>query len=197
MRDPFRRVAILLLLLARAAVAEAADPPAAPGSAAAPPAPTISPADKALSQEGLDLSDAILLQRGRITRLQAQAQAGAYRERLDALAKDPARGAAATAAKDRIIDAWNRSSEEVLKWRAVDATRGCRYDLLNFDSALVDDDPGRREATLPEARTRLGVCVARARPIVADLTGAADALDAALRDADRLLSPPPAGPKAP
>ncbi len=185
-----------MLLLSAAATAVGAAPPAT-APAPAPAAPQASPADRALAKEGADLSDAILIQRGRITRLQAEAQGGGYQDRLDALAKEPAKAAAATAAKDRIVDAWNQSSEEVLKRRPVDPTRGCRYDLLNFESALDDDNPARQEATLPEARTRLGVCVAKARPIVADLTGAADALEAALRDADRVLSPPAAPTKTP
>ncbi len=166
-----------------------APPPATALEAGPPPG---APADQDLWRTGNEVSDRILIERARANRLQVQARADGYEARLDALASDPSRAKAAAKAKDRLVAAWTATTDLMLQRWPVDPTRGCRYDLLNFETALRDDNPGRQEATLPEARTRLSRCVKQAQAVLAPFTASCDEFAAALREADAVLAPPAA-----
>jgi len=163
---------------------------AAPGPAPEAPPPPGSPSDQALWRAGNDLSEQIIVERARATRLQTRARVEEYVARLDALAGDPEKAKAAVGAKEKLFAAWAANTDLLLQQWPVDPTRGCRYDVLNFETALRDDNPGRQAATLPEARTRLSGCVVKARGILRVFVDSCDALEKALRDADAVLAPP-------
>lgn len=176
----------LALLLALAA-AQAAAPPqgtaydlntAPPGTAG----------DQALWKAARDANKQVFAERHRAVRLQTRARTGDYEARLEALAAKPDAPEGAKALRERLHSAWVENVGTQTRPWPVDPTRVCSYPLLYMDSAMRDDNPARRGATLPEARTRLSTCLGKARLVLSALTRSTDRFEAALAEADRLLA---------
>jgi hypothetical protein len=142
-------------------------------------------ADAVLLEEARGLDEAVLVGRARITRLQARARTEDLVARLEEAADRPG----AEAARQRLLSAWAASAEAVTRWWPVSAVRVCSYERLHLESALGDDDPARRGATLGEARSRLRRCVDGARRVSDALDRAAGELEEALRSAHAALAP--------
>jgi hypothetical protein len=176
----------LALLLALAATQAAAPPQgAAHGFNTAPPGTA---GDQALWKAARDANRQISSERFRAVRLQTRARTGDYEARLEALAGKPGAPEGAKALQERLHSAWVENVGIQTRQWPVDPTRVCSYPLLYMDSAMRDDNPARRGATLPEARTRLSTCLGKARLVLSALTRSTDRFEAALAEADRLFA---------
>ena len=150
-------------------------------------------ADRALLEEARSVDERVLVERARTTRLQAYARTEEYLARLEASPERPG----ASAAKERLVAAWTASAESVAAWWPISQVRVCGNETLHFESAMLDDNQGRREATLGEARARLRRCVDNARLVTGAMERASAELEGAMRAAEAVVGPVQSTAKAP
>jgi len=143
--------------------------------------------DHALWKAAADANNQVLIERSRASRLQTRASTGNYEARLDALVGKPGAKEAATV-RERLLSAWVENVGINTRQWPVDPTRACRNQVLTFESAMRDDNPARRGASLPEARQNVKTCLDKARLVLSALIRSSDQLEASLAEADRLLA---------
>jgi hypothetical protein len=180
--------------------------PAAPTGARVPPAPSAPrdpdtpppgpKADQALWKVAYDLNNDLVVEQHVAARLTQGARGSGYLERLPELAKTgvlPKARADELAA--RLLQAWTANLEIVQRPWPVSKVRACGYELLNFESIMVD---GRGMAgPLADARKTLEECLDRARLALHPLKRSNEELQAVLTEIERVLASGSANPEAP
>ncbi len=202
-----RTMALILPVTVIVALASAGTAAAAPSAAAVPapsPArdydkpPPGSKADQALWQAAYDLDNDILLERAAASRLQHEAKTHEVLERLEAQsAKGALPADRANELRKRVSEEWARSMDLLVSQWPVDPTRGCRYDLLNFEGVMFSNEGPQKAGQLDDTRKALSACVARGTPAVRalrraneDLRGAIAAAEVAIAAAAATAAPP-------
>lgn len=186
----------LTLAAAKGATPEAAAPAAlaAPGGtvrgAGDPPPGT--QADQDLWRAARDASNELVAEQHLAARLQHEAKAGQWVERL----ADPARRGAlpvdrAEALSKRVQERWLANVAFMQAVWPVSKTRGCQYDLLNFEGVMfAGPSPSpKREAQLDETRRAVQDCLARAKGVLAEARKSTGDFREALAEAERALGP--------
>lgn len=144
--------------------------------------------DQALWKAAYEANNQVLVERSRASRLQTRATSGGFQARLEALAGKPGAPEGAAGVRERFLSAWVENVGINTRQWPVDPTRACRNQALTFESAMRDDNPARRGASLPEARSNLKVCLDKARLVLSALMRSSDRFEASLAEADRLLA---------
>ena len=200
---------VIPILVVLCLASPAADPPAAPAAApapeAAPPrewdkAPPGSPEDVALWNALRDAQNASVVNMARVVQASYRLRYGRYYESLDEKAKSgtPAEADAARRARERIETAAKEADEAIPKQGL--RVRTCKYTLLHLDQRMaIPDDPGFA-AEMPAVRAEARGCADELAVFAARVGPKADALEAALADADSFLKratpvPPPSSPE--
>jgi hypothetical protein len=184
----------LALAAAMGATPEAAAPtaPAAPtgpvrGAGDPPPG---TQADQQLWRAARDASNELVAEQHLAARLQHEAKAGLWVERL----ADPARRGAlpadrAEALSKRVQERWLANVAFMQSVWPVSKTRGCQYDLLNFEGVMFAGPSPRREAQLDETRRAVQGCLARAKGVLAEARKSTGEFREALAEVERALGP--------
>lgn len=151
--------------------------------------PPGSPEDQALWAEGLDVSQRITGERHRASKLQWEARADRYDERLAELARKAGGSAAARAEelRRRYVAALAHNYETLTRRWPVDPTRGCGYSMLYLASAMRTGKADELAVMRPPVRT----CVGKARPAVEVMAASNAELQRLAAEAAALLAPPP------
>jgi hypothetical protein len=199
-------VNVIPILVVLCLAGPAADSPAAPAAApeAAPPrewdkAPPGSPEDVALWNALRDAQNASVVHMARVVQASYRLRYGKYYEMLDEKAKSetPAEAEGARRARAR-IEAAARDADDAIPKQGL-RVRTCKYTLLHLDQRMaIPDDPGFA-AEMPAVRAEARGCADELGAFAAKLEPKADALEAALADADAFLkratpTPPPSPP---
>jgi hypothetical protein len=195
-------VNVIPILVVLCLASPAADPPAAPE--AAPPrewdkAPPGSPEDVALWNALRDAQNASVVQMARVVQASYRLRYGRYYELLDEKAKNdaPAEAEGARRARARIEVAAREADDAIPKQGL--RVRTCKYTLLHLDQRMaIPEDPGFA-AEMPAVRAEARGCADELAAFAAKVGPKADALEAALSDADAFLkratpTPPPSPP---
>lgn len=153
------------------------------------PPPGMSAKDQALWRSAYDVNNRILVERAAATRLQATLAGGRYEDRLEALARGGADGAARSEALQKeLASAWTENADLLTRQWPVDPTRACRYPLLNLEGAVLAREPAER--ALDAARGDVAACVEKAQLPLGALARSNERLRALVARLDRELPPP-------
>ena len=194
---------VLVLCLA----SPGADPPAAPAAApeAAPSrewdkAPPGSPEDVALWNALRDAQNASVVHMARVVQASYRLRYGRYYESLDEKAKSGAPSEADRARRTRArIEAAATDVDLAIPKQGL-RVRTCKYTLLHLDQRMALPGDPAFAAEMPAMRSEARDCVDALAPFAAKIGPLADALEAALAEADAFLkrAPPvlPPGPPA-
>jgi hypothetical protein len=211
MRKGWKAVVIVVGLSAAPRAPGAAPPAAAepatspPSGAALPgvsldsPAPPGSPEDQALWRAGLEVTNEVQIERSRATRLQLVLANVRYVDRLRELqARGGEMGERAKEVEKRVNDAHAAQFGVLTARWPVDTFRVCGFPAMEFGSML---SYGKTDPTdLAKHRTMLVGCVEQTQAALKLMKQGNDALEAAMREAETLLtkagrgSPTAAGP---
>lgn len=176
----------------------AAEPPEAGASRDWSLPPPGSPEDVALWTRLRDAQNGSVVQMGRIAQASFRIRYSRYYERLDEASRTaPApRAEKARALRSRIEVAARQADEGIPKTGL--KVRVCKYTLLHFDQRLSYPEDKALAADLPKFRAEAQSCAGELVPFEAKVKPLAEALDAALTDADAFLEPDaPATPPGP
>jgi hypothetical protein len=185
----------------------AATPPAAPAPTASPEVESygmqVPPAgttgeDLALWKKARDVNVRIPIERSFATRLVARANGSRWDQRIaEGVRRGTVNELRAAELRKQLLGQWDVVSFVLGAGWKVDPTRVCGYPLMDFDSALRVDDSARRATLLPEAKSRLGECVATATKILGELERANAGFLAALETIEKETPELPAAAPAP
>jgi len=182
-------------------------PPAEPAPGAAGPrewdrAPPGAPEDVALWNALRDAQNASVVHMARIVQASYRLRYGRYYESLDEKARSGTAAEAEGARRSRArIEAAAREADEAIPKQGL-RVRTCKYTLLHLDQRMAIPDDPAFAAELPAVRAEARGCATELAAFAARIGPLADALEAALADADAFLErappvPPPAPPAAP
>ncbi len=160
--------------------------------------PPGSPEDVALWTSLRDAQNGSVVQMGRIAQASFRIRYSRYYERLDEVARTSPgpRAEEARRLRSRIEVAARRADEGIPKTGL--KVRVCKYTLLHFDQRLSYPKDKALAADMPKHRAEARRCADELVPFEAKVRPLAEALDAALTDADAFLEPEPAAtPPAP
>jgi hypothetical protein len=162
--------------------------------------PQGSPEDQALWTAAREVNATLPSIWRSLTGLQGRIATERVMQRLGAASKQgsPEEMAVVAKATSGLELAYTLSVEFMTKKRTVDQTRACGYPLLNFATAMGSTKTEGERQALATARLTLKICVENGREMSQGLAASYQQLDAAKKEADRVLqkssATSPAGP---
>jgi hypothetical protein len=181
-----------LLAAALGATPAPAPPPPAAAEVAAPEQdpeapPAGSAAEQALWRRAHDTNDRVTTDRAATTRLHLRAKAAV--ERLQAMTAAGALAPERAKALEReVVEAWKGNISMLKRQWPVDPTRACRYDQLDFESAMYVSEAAGRAHQVADASRALEACLARADAALAKLAASTKQLQHEVAEAEQVTA---------